>query len=286
MTLPPLPERLETTRRSWNVATANHNAHKGDQAAALRDGAELLFPEERKLLGTLKGRTVVHLQCNAGQDTLCLARRGAQVTGVDFSDEAIAFAQQLSRDAGLAATFVHDEVTHWLSTTPQRFDVAFASYGVLGWHEDLAPWFSGVERVLAQGGRLVLLEFHPLLWSYGEQRDLRGDDYFQTAPFTEPVNDYVASSAGGLGGSASEEVRPNAVTAYSYQHTLGAMVSAAASAGLVIESLVEYPYANGFKAHPMLITAPGRRWVWPEWHKPVPLMFSLVARKGEAPSGG
>ena len=75
----------EANRLSWNAATVAHNSHKGDQAAFFRGGGSTLFPEELELLGPLAGRTLVHLQCNAGQDTLSLARRGAEATGVDPS---------------------------------------------------------------------------------------------------------------------------------------------------------------------------------------------------------
>ena len=71
---------IDSTRRSWNIATRNHNAHKGDQAAFLRGGGDLLFPEERALLGPLAGKSLVHLQCYSGQDSLCLARDGAGST--------------------------------------------------------------------------------------------------------------------------------------------------------------------------------------------------------------
>src|SRR3954468_604127 len=119
----------EATRRSWDIATRNHNAHKGDQAAFLRAGGDVLFPEELQLLGDLAGRRVAHLQCNAGQDSLCLARRGASVVGVDLSDEAIRFARATSDASGIAATFEQAEVVAWMEATEARFDVAFASYG-------------------------------------------------------------------------------------------------------------------------------------------------------------
>src|SRR5258705_13338436 len=93
-------ELHQQNRRSWNHATRAHNAHKGDQAAFLRGGGSTLFPEELELLGDLHGKRLVHLQCNAGQDTLSLAARGAQGTRVDISVEASAFARKLPTDTG------------------------------------------------------------------------------------------------------------------------------------------------------------------------------------------
>jgi hypothetical protein len=99
---------VDNTRQSWNIATRNHNAHKGDQAGFLRKGGSTLFPEESQLLGNVKGLRIGHLQCNASRDTLSLDRLGERATlvGVGRSDEAIDFATQLSVDTGLSATFI------------------------------------------------------------------------------------------------------------------------------------------------------------------------------------
>src|SRR5689334_16683391 len=99
----------EANRRSWNAATRAHNSHKGDQARYFREGGSTLRPEELGLLGEVAGLRVVHLLCNSGQDTLSIARLGADVTGVDISDEAITFATQLAVEAGIAATFARDD---------------------------------------------------------------------------------------------------------------------------------------------------------------------------------
>jgi len=275
----PISERQETTRKSWNHATRNHNSHKGDQAAFLRAGGDVLFPEELELLGDLPGKTVVHLQCNAGQDTLCVARRGAIVTGVDLADEAIRFARTLSADSGIAATFIEAELLDWMHSTEQRFDLAFASYGVLGWHEDPAAWMAGVARILVPGGRLVYQEFHPLIWTYGPQLDLSGgDDYFHRGPYVEPVKDYVASSGDGLWTNPGAAL-PNDIPAYGYQHTLAEIVQACSDAGLRLEVLREYPYSNGFRPSPALVAGEGRRWQWPPGRARLPLMFGLRASK-------
>jgi SAM-dependent methyltransferase len=267
------------TRLSWNLATRNHNAHKGDQAAFLRGGGETLFPEELALLGPLEAKTLVHLQCNSGQDSLCLARRGARVTGVDFSDEAISFARRLGVESGIEATFLEAELLEWMAHTSARFDLAFSSYGAVEWLPDLRAWAEGIHRILVPGGRFVYVEFHPLVWSVGKDGHLSGDDYFAEQPFVAPVSDYVAASAGSLLAVTHGATVPNEVPATSHQYTLGQIVSALVSAGLRLERLEEYPFANGCRVNDTLVPSEGRRWVWPEGVARVPLMFGLSVRK-------
>lgn len=158
----------EANRKSWNEATRVHNSHKGDQAAFLANGGNTLFPEEIGLLGNIRGLSLLHLQCNSGQDTLSIASHlGAQVTGVDISDEAIAFATQLSAESGIPAVFHRADVYEWLTEADeQQFDVVFSSYGVVGWLSDLPTWAKGIKKVLKSDGRFVLLEFHPLPMIY------------------------------------------------------------------------------------------------------------------------
>lgn len=270
----------DETRRSWDLATRNHNAHKGDQAAFLRGGGDTLFSEELELLGDLSGRDLVHLQCNAGQDSLCLARRGARVVGVDFSAEAISFARRLSEGTGIRARFEVADVVSWLAGgDAERFDLAFASYGATPWLADLAAWARGVARVLRPGGALVYVEFHPLVWSVGPELRLDGDDYFQTEPFREPVGDYVADSGGGLGAVEAGPTVENTIPATSWQRGLAKILTAVIDAGLVVERVAEHAHANGCRVNPALVLGDDRRWRWPEGAARVPLMFSLRARK-------
>ncbi len=269
----------DSTRRSWNLATRNHNAHKGDQAAFLRGGGEVLFPEEIELLGDLAGRRLVHLQCNAGQDTLCLARRGAVATGVDVSDEAIRFARELSRQSGIAADFVEGEVVSWMHETPERFDVAFTSYGTTSWLPDLDAWARGVARIVRPGGRFVYVEFHPLVWAVSKDLRLSGDDYFHRGPYREPVSDYVATSGEGLGVVTAGDTVENTIPATAWQHGVGHVVSALAGAGMILETLREYPYSNGCRLSEALVYGEGRRWLWPHGAARIPLMYAIAARR-------
>ena len=281
------PDLHEQNRRSWNHATVAHNRHKGDQAAFLRDGGTTLFPEEVELLQPARGRRVVHLQCNAGQDTLSIAQLGAVVTGVDISDEAIEFARRLAADSGISATFVRSDVYDWLASTEERFDVAFASYGALCWLSDLRTWARGVARVLAPGGRLVVMEFHPALYLVDERDGQivwgpsRGAGGAHIA-WDDGVLDYVQASAGGLGPDRSaaivDEPFVNPEACHEFEWSVCDVIDAVASAGLRVERAREWPYSNGCRFFPSMIDLGGRRWGMPPGAPPIPLMYAMVAR--------
>ncbi len=271
----------EANRRSWNAATAVHNGRGADQAAFFRAGGSTLFPEERELLGNLAGLSVAHLQCNCGQDSLSLAQLGAVVTGVDISDSAIAFARQLSGDSGLPGGFVRADVLDWLAETPDRFDVAFASYGALCWLSDLGAYFHGVARVLNPGGRWVAVEFHPAALTFDEQWR-PAYPYSSAEPWLNPdgVGDYIADCTGSLqhGPDASAPAAPfhNPHPSYEFAWGIGDVLGAALAAGLRVRHFAEYPYLNGWKAFTEMDALPGRRWAAPAGKPAVPLMYSLV----------
>lgn len=193
----------EANRLSWNAATQAHNSHKIDQAGFLRRGGSTLFAEELALLGDVRGLRIAHLQCNAGQDSLSLAALGALVTGVDISDEAIAFARRLSTDSGIAANFTRADIYDWLereaAENPASYDIAFSSYGFLCWLSDLTVWAKGIHAILKPGGRFAAVEFHPFamcfdqdwepVYDYGGGNPIREDD---------GVSDYVGLSGDAL----------------------------------------------------------------------------------------
>lgn len=237
----------EANRLSWNAATRAHNSHKADQAAFFRNGGSTLYPEELQLLGHLDGLRLLHLQCNAGQDSLSLARLGARVTGVDIADSAIDFARQPSRDSGIAADFQRDDILRWLpvaATRGERFERVFASYGTLVWLSDLKRWADGIAQVLVPGGRFVLVEFHPFAL-YFDPHWQPAYDYFSREPIAESgVSDYVAESGASLAPSgyrAGVENFSNPHPSYEFQWGLADVIGALLGAGLQLERLEEYP---------------------------------------------
>ncbi len=276
----------EKNRASWNAATPAHNRHKVDQAAFLRGGGSTLFPEELALLGDVRGRTVAHLLCNCGQDSLSLAALGAKVTGVDISDEAIAFARDLSRDSGLVADFERSDVYDWLESSRaagRTFDLVYASYGALCWLSDLAGFLRGVAAIIEPGGRLVTVEFHPVAAMYDEALErrypYRGDE---TVVETSGVGDYVADGGDALSPSGFRrggDDFDNPYADYTFPFGLGDLVTGCAGSGLLVERLEEYDHANGARLFHALREASGRTWRFAENAPSFPLMFGLVARR-------
>lgn len=277
----------EANRLSWNAATVAHNSHKLDQAGFLRRGGSTLFPEELELLGDIAGRRLVHLQCNAGQDTLSLAQLGADVTGVDISDEAIEFAGKLSAESGISASFHRADLLDWFEAACKRgdrFEIAFCSYGTICWLADLERWATGLSAVLAPGGRFVMVDFHPASMMFNERFELSYPYFGDGKPheWADGVWDYVAMSGAALAPSGFQPgVRdfknPHAV--YEFQWHLGAVFTALLKAGLRIEQFCEYPYSNAAKLLGNMREEAGRRMFPPENLPSIPLMFGIVAVK-------
>lgn len=282
----------EANRQSWNTATRQHNSHKGDQAAFFRQGGSTLFPEERSLLGDVRGKRLVHLQCNSGQDSLSLVRLGAEVSGVDISDEAITFARQLSQESGLPATFERADVFDWLEQAPSgAWDIAFASYGALCWLSDLPRYAREVARILAPGGTLVIMEFHPFIGMLDEGWVLRYPYSTGGEPqsWDDGVDDYVDFSAGGLWPTALQTAVDSSTgdfrnpdPCHEWVWSLGEILTALLDAGLQITRFEEYPYTNGWRPLPDMLEQPGRRWVPPMPGAWMPLMYGLRAMRPAA----
>ena len=284
-------ELHEANRVAWNAATEAHNSHKADQAGFLRAGGSTLYPEELELLqgksGSLAGKRLLHLQCNAGQDTLSLAQHGAAVTGVDISDTAIAFARQLSIDSGIPATFHRSDIYDWLAQAAQEnqcFDLVFSSYGAIPWLSDLAAWTRGIASVLVPGGRFALVEFHPFSMVFDEKW-APAYSYFgsgEAMSYDSGIGDYVAMSGPALAPSGyleGIEDFKNPHPGHEFIWTIADILTAVLDAGLTLTVFREYRYANGARLFAGMRELPGGRMIPPEGVGDVPLMYGLAAEK-------
>lgn len=265
--------RLEENRRRWDELVPIHAASRFYDVPRFLEGACTLLPIERDELGDVRGRSLVHLQCHFGLDTLSLARRGARVTGVDFSPAAIAEARRLAERAGLDARFVESEVTRAPEALAgATFDVVFTSWGVLGWLPDLDAWARAAAALLAPGGTLYLAEIHPVLFLYESRRAgelVRTYPYFRTAePLVEETPGTYAD-------------RSAAVThrrTHSWIYELGQVVTALIDAGLRIDWLHEHD-ATCCDVVPSLTKGDDGLFRMPPGELSLPLSFSVRATR-------
>lgn len=285
----PNRELHERNRQAWNVATDAHNSHKPDQAAFFREGGNKLYAEERQLLDDISGKRMVHLQCNAGQDTLSLAQMGAGVVGVDISDTAIEFARNLSAESGVPADFVRADVYDWLADAGERgeqFDIAFSSYGAVIWLSDLKTWAAGISRILKPGGRFVVVDFHPVSLSLDDDWTLRYpyssfDGSSEYVVWEDGVNDYVAMEIQQANLDAEipgvqDFVNPH--PSYEFAWGIADIVGAFLHAGMRLVDLREYPFSNSGHMPGMKLNDQGK-WVPPEGIPALPMMYGIVVEK-------
>lgn len=231
---PTYAQYRETNRGLWDGWARLHVQSDFYNVAAFKAGGSSLMPIEQAELGSVAGRSLLHLQCHFGMDTLSWARLGARVTGVDMSDEAIRLARQLSADTGLPARFIGCDIYELPSLLDERFDIVFTSYGVLSWLDDLERWAAVVAHFLNPDGVFYMVEFHPV-WGALDEKDgtrLRYD-YFRAA---EPER---FEEQGSYADRSSDFSHPG----YVWPHGMGEIITALISAGLRIEYLHEFPYS-------------------------------------------
>lgn len=259
---------LDLNRALWNARTGPHLASDFYGVEAFKAGQSSLNRIELDLLGDVTGLRILHLQCHFGQDSLSLAHLGAQVTGVDLSDEAIAAARRLSTEIGVAAEFiccdVHDLPQH---LPADQFDVVFTSYGVLGWLPDLSRWAALVSRYLRPGGRLVLAEFHPVVWMFDNDFTRLQYSYFNTGPIEETeVGTYADRAAG---------IVHQSVT---WNHSLSEVIGSLLGQGLQLTDFQEYDYSP-YNCFAHTVAQPDGTFRISPLGDQAPLVYSVVAAK-------
>ena len=180
-----IPDYIKINKETWNHKIAVHIASDFYNNAAFLKGKTSLNSIETDLLGDVADKNILHLQCHFGQDSLSLARLGAKVTGIDFSDQAIGKAKEYSKQLNLDATFICCDVYDTPNYLHKKFDVVFTSYGTIGWLPDIDKWASIVSHFLKPGGIFVFVEFHPFIWMYDNDFKNVQYHYFKSEPIIE-----------------------------------------------------------------------------------------------------
>lgn len=269
--------RLEINRTNWDSRVQIHAQSRFyDVEGWLRDAPG---PPTREVeaLGDVTGKTLVHLQCHFGMDTLRWARAGAVVTGVDFSAAAIDEARSLAQRAGLSdrSTFVCANVYDAARVLfGARFDVVYVSLGSLCWLPDVYAWGEVVADLLEPGGRLYIHDVHPLSECLARDGERVTYGYFQEPNDPLVFNDASTYTDGG---------KLSTTTTYEWNHSIGEIVASLMSRGLVLDALSEHDWTV-FQQFPWLIeTAPGVLGI-PSDRPRIPMSFTILARSPRVPA--
>jgi SAM-dependent methyltransferase len=263
-----------------------HEASRGYDRAGFLRGEKPLCPVERAELGPLvAGKTLLHLQCHFGMDTLNWARLGATVTGLDFSESAIEAARRLSAESGVPGRFVHANVYDACEALGgATFDVVYTGIGALNWLPDIRAWARVVAGCVAPGGIFYLYEGHPMLWTLDHERS--DGTLAVRFPYFEREEPTISETDGTYVDGPKLPKRRNC----EWNHGVGEIVTALIEAGLAIEFVREHrevPWQGLPSMEPVgpgTVAADGiyqsnRMWRLPEAQRDlVPLMLSILAR--------
>ena len=223
---------FETNRESWNARTQFHKDSSFYNLEEFKKGGSSLNAIEVEEMGDVKGRSILHLQCHFGMDTMSWSRLGAKTTGVDFSDEAIQLARNINEELKLDAEFICCNVYDIASSAKGKFDIVFTSYGTIGWLPDLDKWAKIIHDRLQPGGFFYMVDFHPVVWMMDDNLEKLEWSYFNQGVIeTEQQGTYADRNA------------PIRYKEYGWNHPFSEIINSLVGSGLKIEKLNEYPFS-------------------------------------------
>ena len=263
-------KQLESNKHLWNTLTRAHLPSDFYDVEGFRAGRNQLLPIEISEVGDVRAKSLLHLQCHFGLDTLSWARLGALVTGVDFSERAIESARSLAAESALEAEFICSDIYALQKVLDRQFDIVFTSYGVLGWLPDLGKWARIISHYLKTGGIFYIAEFHPLVYLFNRRSD--GADLFVSRSYFSKAEPEKL-----LGGCDYASGLKHDLIFYEWQYTLGKVINSLIRAGLRIQFLHEHPECP-CSWFPAMKKDPGHR-IWRIEGDPIPLTFSIRAIK-------
>jgi len=260
---------FSVNKETWNKKVAVHIKSDFYDVNGFLKGKTSLNQYELAELGTIKDKTLLHLQCHFGLDTLSLSRLGAKCTGIDISNEGIKQAKKLNNEAGLDASFIESNVYEIPKMIAQKFDIVFTSYGVIGWLPDLTTWAEIIADKLNKNGFFYMIEFHPIVWMF---------DYLQNPPkmkYPYLNKEVIYEEYEGTYTNSNAKIMSKE---YGWNHGLGEVISALSKAGLHIEYLHEFE-KSPYNCFPKMGKTKDGMFILKEFQKMFPLLYSIKAIK-------
>ena len=262
-----MEDYLKFNKESWNNRVETHVKSDFYFVEDFIQGKTSLKPVELALLGDVQDKEILHLQCHFGQDSISLSRLGAKVTGVDLSDKAIETAKDLAQKTNSNTEFICSDVYSLAEVLDKKFDFVFTSYGTIGWLPDLDKWAKTVAHFLKPQGKLIFVEFHPVVWMFDDDFEKVGYDYFNTTDIIEISEGTYADK--------NDKTKHKTI---SWNHPLSEVFGSLLKNTMEINTFEEYNYSpyncfkhtEEFEPHKFRIKHLGNK---------IPMLYSIVATK-------
>lgn len=258
---------LEINRQSWNNRVDTHVKSEFYDLANFLKGDTSLNEIELNLLGNVEGKSILHLQCHFGQDTISLSRLGAKATGVDLSDKAIEKATQIAKDTNSSSEFICCDIYDLPNQLEKQFDIVFTSYGTIGWLPDLDKWARIVSQFLKPGGRFVFVEFHPVVWMFDNDFEKIGYNYFNDGPIVESQTGTYADKSAAIN-----------LEYVSWNHSISEVVNSLIKHDLQINSLYEFDFSP-YNCFSKTIEISPKKFRIEHLGNKIPMVYSIDATK-------
>lgn len=258
---------ISINKNSWNQRVDTHISSDFYDMENFLNGKNSLNSIELDLLGDVSGKSILHLQCHFGQDTLSLSRIGAKATGIDLSDKAIDRARELAKQLGTATKFICSDVYELPNVLDEKFDIVFTSYGAIGWLPDLDKWAKVISDFLKPNGKFVFVEFHPVVWMFDDDFTKVVYNYFKGEAIIESQN----------GTYADKNALIN-ITSVSWNHSLSEVFTALLKKGLQITTFKEFDYSP-YACFNKTIEFENGKFRIEHFGKNIPMVYALEATK-------
>lgn len=258
---------IEINRQSWNNRVEAHLKSKFYDVESFLKGKTSLNSIELDLLCDVKGKSILHLQCHFGQDTISLSRLGADVTGVDLSDKAIESAKKLTTETNSKTNFICCDIYDLPNHLDKQFDIIFTSYGTIGWLPDLDKWAKIISQFLKPNGQFVFVEFHPVVWMFDDNFEKVGYNYFKSEAIVETESGTYADKSADI-----------VLETVSWNHSLSEVLGCLLKNELEVNSFEEYDYSP-YNCFNKTIEFEQGKYRIAHLEDKIPMVYSIVARK-------
>jgi SAM-dependent methyltransferase len=233
----------QANRVGWDGLAETH--YRNYHIDRLIAGEPLLNEVIRREVGDVRGKSLVHLLCHIGTDTLSWALLGARVTGIDISPKSLKYARMLAGQMGIEADFVESDILDVVDKLDRQFDIAFSSTGVLCWLPDIRRYAATVRHLLHDEGFFYILDGHPFRSVLMDETGSSSANTIQGSYFRKQVWHFDSM------GDYTDPDLKLPVHTYEWHWTMGELVTAFCEVGMRIVFLHEFPqyFYNGYTPH-------------------------------------